>query len=160
MCPTAELEMENWNQPDERENSTNQQSKSEQNTGGVKLDRNMYLKYCKSVLRAFDAKSLPLDLSGESVASYSLGQVSWRDGELPSKLASKYLFSVLSEAAAVGEPSGAMYISLKGKHPFHNFTEHAHNVPTAHAQKLILLRMLMLLGFLQVQQREDWTDFL
>lgn len=76
------------------------------------VDRASYLDYCRGILREFHSHTEKLDLDRGSIASYSIGELSWEAGHLPKRLMSKSLFNLLGECKA---RTSSVSITLKGK---------------------------------------------
>ena len=74
------------------------------------LEWDSYLEHCKSVLKEFHSRCDDLQLFGESIESFSIGNFSWRAGKLPRSLGLKNLFNLLAD-----DNKNAIYVSLKGK---------------------------------------------
>ena len=86
----------------------------ESGTENIRMDRIGYLKHCRSVLSKF--RHLGGAMGSFEVASFSIGQLSWKGGELPKKLRSKNLYNLLGERTVLEETrTTCVHITLKGR---------------------------------------------
>ena len=90
-------------------------------TENEKMTPETYSSYCRGVLWEVHSHSNGMDLSGDSIESYTVGELSWKAGELSKRLHSKNLLNLLGEGSATGDKGcgddcqRTIYITLKGK---------------------------------------------
>lgn len=85
----------------------------ESGTENASMDRVGYLKHCRSLLSKF--RHLGGTVGSLEVASFSIGQFSWKGGELPKKMWSKNLYNLLGERTVLEENrTTCVHITLKG----------------------------------------------